>query len=175
MVASILPVERPFTSPPVPPLLPCPSTSESVLVMEQRNSPTSPTTPLMSSLEPSSSGSVGSDSTVVALYLRISVPPRPASSPTLLPLSVESPGCSGITAWNANGLLSGFVLARSLGWSPSPQLLVLLALVSVCEGSGGVALIGKLVFPHSRRGPLWFHGWHSLQLCDSAQVCAWIR
>lgn len=66
-VVSILPVGHPSTSPLVPPPSPFPSTSESVPVMERRNSPTSRTIPLMSFSEPSSSGSVGLDSTVAAL------------------------------------------------------------------------------------------------------------
>ena len=72
-----------------------PSTSASAAVMVPNVLPTSLTTRPTSSLEQCSSGSAGSVSTVDLLSLPTSVLFRLASLPTLLPLSVVSPGCFG--------------------------------------------------------------------------------
>jgi len=147
MVVSILLVERPFTSRLVRPPLRSPSTSERGPGMEPRNLRTSRTTPPMSFSEQSSSGSVGSDLTVVVHYLRISVPPRRAWSRTSLLRLVALRGWSGIIVWSASGLLLASVPVLSLVWSPSPQLLASLALVSVYKESRDLTLSGKTVFP----------------------------
>ena len=82
-VVSISPVVLLSTSHLELPLWPTPSCWGSAVVTELTNSITVPTTSPMSSSEPSSSGSVGSDSTVVVLSAAISEPPWPA----LLPIS----------------------------------------------------------------------------------------